>query len=123
MLLGFSQIRAQESRRRQHYGNTVFFNQLSILCGFERVRVSDNRRALDQRIPEGDGAAEAVEKRQGGQEELVFPGVEKDGELGDIAEDVAVTEDNAFRFSRTPTGKKQNCFFMSALSRQIEPAR
>src|SRR4029077_18263736 len=70
--LGFTQIAAQKSRRRQKQGKFVFLDQRSILRHFERIWIGDDADAFDQRIPKRDGRSEAVKKRQRRENRVLF---------------------------------------------------
>jgi hypothetical protein len=81
-----------------------------------------DRRALDQRIPEGDGAAETVKKGKRSQKTIFRAGIKHDGKLRNVTDDVVMGKNDSLGFTGTPAGEKENCFFMAALSRQTEPA-
>ena len=49
--LGFAQIAAQKGGSREEQGEFVLLDQSRVLCDFERIRISDNANAFDQRIP------------------------------------------------------------------------
>src|SRR5205823_11850583 len=120
--LSLAQIRSQESRCRQQNRDFVILDQGGVLRCFERTWISDYWRALDERIPEGDGTAETVEKGERGKKTVVRPGIEHDGKLGDVADDIMMRKNDAFGFAGAATGKKQDCFFVAAVARKAEPA-
>src|SRR5437870_3588826 len=96
--LGFAQIAAEKSWRRQKQGEFVFLDQRGVLRHFERIWISDDANAFNQRIPKGDGRTEAVKKRQGREDRIFFFRVEKLAKLGNVADDIAMRENHAFGF-------------------------
>src|SRR6185295_10122058 len=80
----------------------------------------EGAHALEERVEERDSATEAVEKWERGEDQIGFPGVERDGELGDVAQDIAMAEDHALRFARAATGEKEDRFGMIPDARQLQ---
>src|SRR5204862_8109578 len=103
-----AQIGAEKCRRRQHHGYAVTLDQLSDLFGFERIRVGEGADAFEERIEQRDGASEAVEKWKRREQESVLRRIAGDRELRNVAQDVAMTEDDTLRFSGAATGEKQD---------------
>src|SRR5205085_4551483 len=104
----------------QHDGDVVALNQLRDLFRLERVRVSQRANAFKERIKEGDGATETVEKRERSEKKIVFSSLKRDGELRHVAQDIAMAQDHALRFARAPAGEKQDGFVMIAHSRHFQ---
>lgn len=65
-------------------------DELCDAFGFEGAGVCDEVDALDDGVPECDGAAEGVEEWEAAEDGGVWADVEAGGELGDVGEDVAV---------------------------------
>ncbi len=84
--------------------------------------MGDYWRALDQRIPEGDGASETVKEGKRGKETIFRSGIEDDGKLRDVADEIMMRKNHTLGFTRTAAGKKQDRFFVSALAWKPEPA-
>jgi hypothetical protein len=121
--LGFSQIGAKKRRRRQHDRHAVLLDELRNFSGFERARIRDGAHAFDEGIPERHGAAEAVEKRERREENIIRLRVEHGGELRDVAENIAMTQDHALRFAGTSAREKQDRFGVIANPGQLQPSR
>ena len=64
-----------------------------------------------------------MKKRERRENRILFGRIEQDVELFDIAENIAMAENNSFGFARASAGEKQNCFFMTALLRNLAKAR
>src|SRR6266404_2398364 len=103
MRFSLAQVSAQEGWCRQHDRDFVFLDQRCILRRLKRIRISDDRCAFDQWVPESDGASKAVKKWQGGQDAIVGPGVEHDSELRHVADNIVMRKDDSFRFARRAT--------------------
>ena len=82
-----------------------------ILRGLQRIRIGDDPHAFDERIPKRDGAAEAVEKRQRG-EDGSRPSWRSSMalKLRDVAEDVAMAQDDALRIAGAAAGEEEHGF-------------
>ena len=117
--LRLSQISAQERGSGEHHRDAVLFHQLGDFFRLERIRVGQRLHAFDERIPERHGATEAVKKWKRREHHIVLFRIEHDGELRDVAEDVAMAERHAFRFARASAGEKQDRFRAVAHVRAI----
>ena len=82
--------------------------------GFQRAGVGDEVDALDDREPEGDGAAERVEQRQAAENGRAHRQIEPGAELGDVGQHVAVAEHHAFRLAGGAGGEEQRGLVIAA---------
>ena len=82
--------------------------------GFERAGVGDEVHAFDDREPEGDGAAEGMEKRQAAEDGGAGGQIEAGAELRDVRKHVAVAERHAFRFAGGAGGEEQGGLVIAA---------
>ena len=112
--LGFAQIAAQKCRRRQQQCQFIALDQRRVLRRFERIWISDDAHAFDERIPKRDGRSEAVKERERRENGVVPFRVEKFPELGDIADDIAMAEHDPFWFARASACEEQGCFCVTA---------
>src|SRR5438445_11682694 len=92
----------------------MLLDQRGVFCRFERTRISDNAYRFDEWIPKCDGRSKTVKERQRCENGVVSLGIEKFAELGNISDNVAMTQDDAFRFARASARKKQGCFGVTA---------
>ena len=76
--------------------NSAHFRRL------ERIRISDDAHAIDERKPKRDGATEAVEKWERREDQIVSRRVEHDAKLRDVADQIAVTQ-------RRPLSDRPSC--------------
>ena len=91
-LFGFdaSEIASQESGGGEEEGNLVIVNELGESFGFQGGRVGHEVEPLDDRIPEGGGAAKGVEEGEAPKDFGVVRQANATGELADVAQQVAV---------------------------------
>ena len=64
-----------------------------------------------------------MKKRQRRENGIVFPRIEQHAKLRDVADDVAVTEHNAFGVAGAAAGEKQTRFGVSAFLRNLQHAQ
>ena len=116
---GFAQISAQKRGRGEQQRQFVFLDQRRVLGRFERIWISDDADAFDERIPKRDGRSETVKERERRENGVVLSGIEQHVELRNVAENVAMTEHDSFRFAGAAAGEKQHCFLVSAFLRNF----
>ena len=100
----------------------VPLDRLDQLRGIERVRISDDARPAEQRPPERDGEAEAVEDRQRAEDRLEMDCAEDRADLRRVGEDVAMGQHHRLGLARAAAGEEQRGFLAVAVPRQSEPA-
>src|SRR5205823_6102125 len=120
---GFPQVTAEKSWRRQKKGEFVLLNQRGVFRDLKRIGISHDADAFDHRIPERDGRSEAVKKRERSENGVFLFRVEQFAKLGNVADDVAMRENDAFRIARAAAGKKQDGFVMTAAFWNLEHAQ
>src|SRR5262249_279446 len=98
----------------------VFFDQRCVLCDFERAWISHNAHTFDQRIPKRHRGAEAVKERERSENSVILPEIEQVAKLGDISDNVAMTEDRSLRIAGAPAGKEEGRFRMATLFRNLQ---
>ena len=86
----------------------------------QRRGIVDEVQAADDRIPERDGAAEAVEQGQAAQHGVGARHVQTAAELRDIGDQIAVGEHHALGLAGTAAGKEQQRLLVTAALRHAE---
>src|SRR5262245_10722172 len=123
MGFGLAQVHAQKGWRHQEKRQFISFDQLRVLRCFERIGISDNSHAFDERIPERDGRSESMKKRKGREDGVGLSRVQQLSELRDISDDITVADDNALWFSSGSTRKQQDCFSVAAFLWNLQKAQ
>ena len=103
------------------------FDQLRAFRGLERVRISDDAHPIDERKPERDRATEAVEKWERSENQILARRVEHGAKLRDVANQIAMTQNDAFGIARAAAGEEQDGLGVIPFPRNFEqsnkPAR
>ena len=100
--------------------DAMALDQLRAFRRLERIRISDDPHPVDERKPKRDRAAKAVEKWQRSEDQILPRRVEHDAKLRDVANEIAVTQDDAFGIARAAAGEKQNRFGVVPFPRNSE---
>jgi hypothetical protein len=108
------EVTAEEGGGSDEEGDAVFFDEFSEAFGVERGGVGDELDAFDDGIPKGHGAAEAVEEGKAAEDAVFGVEVEATAELGDVSDDVAVGEDDAFGIAGAATGEEEEGLTIAA---------
>jgi hypothetical protein len=109
-----TEVTPEEGGGGDEEGDAIFFDEFSEAFGVERGGVGDELDAFDDGIPKGDGAAEAVEKWEAAEDGVFGMEVEATAELGDVGDDVAVGEDDAFGIAGAAAGEEEEGFAIAA---------
>ena len=88
------EVRAHVGRRPDQHRDLVLLAEVADDRGFERVVVIDDLLAQAEHRPDADREAERVEERQDPQDRLLGEQVDMLAHLVDVAQDVAVGEDD-----------------------------
>ena len=118
--LDLPQIAAEESGRAAKERDAVALDELRVFADLQRVRIRDGAHAFDERIPQRDGAAEAVKKRQAREHRVLGAEVQHEGKLRDVAEQIAMAEHHTLRLTAAAAGEEDHGFVAVADARQTK---
>src|SRR5262249_878754 len=117
---GFTQIETQKSGRQQEKRQLVAVDQRRAFGRVQWIRIRNDAHTFDKRIPKRDCRSERVEKRQRGENRVRLLRIKQFPELRDISHHVAVTHHCSLGFTSGTACKKQHCFSVPALFRNIQ---
>ncbi len=108
------EVTAEEGGGGDEEGDAVFLDEFSEAFGVERGGVGDELDAFDDGIPKSHGAAEAVEEGKAAEDGVFGMEVEAAAELGNVGDDVAVGEDDAFGVAGAAAGEEEEGLTITA---------